>query len=186
MKKPLAFIIIAAAICFSFCACAGGETDGAQSENNGTVADGRPTDDSDEGVPSGGGQTDAPSGDIEEVTCMYIYINGNRLEVELAENSSAAALAAALSKDDIVYMADDYGNFEKVGDIGMTLPRNDGHISVSPGDVILYLGSNICLYYGSNSWNFTRLGRINGYSDEQLRTLLGAGQGSVEVRLSLS
>ena len=84
-----------------------------------------------------------------------------------------------------MYTADDYGNFEKVGDIGMTLPRNDERISVSPGDVILYLGSNICIYYGTNSWNFTRLGRINGYGDEQLRTLLGAGQGSVEVRLSL-
>ncbi len=176
MKKLLAFIVIAAAICFIFCACAGGESDGAHSENDGTITDGRPTDDSDEG---------APSGDIEEVTCMYIYINGNRLEVELAKNSSAAALAAALAEGDVVYTADDYGNFEKVGDIGMTLPRNDERISVSPGDVILYLGSNICIYYGTNSWNFTRLGRINGYGDEQLRTLLGAGQGSVEVRLSL-
>lgn len=54
-----------------------------------------------------------------------------------------------------------------------------------PGDVILYQGTSLCLYYGNNSWAFTRIGRITGYTEAELRTLLGAGTGSIEVRISL-
>lgn len=54
-----------------------------------------------------------------------------------------------------------------------------------PGDVILYQGTSLCPYYGNNSWSFTRIGRITGYTEAELRTLLGAGTGSIEVRISL-
>lgn len=123
--------------------------------------------------------------ETKEVSEMFVHINGNKLTVRLADNSSAEALVQLLEKSDIVYTADDYGNFEKVGDIGHTLPQNNEQIHTQPGDVILYMGSNICLYYGENSWNFTRLGKIEGYSAETLRALLGAGTGSTQVRLSI-
>ena len=121
----------------------------------------------------------------EEITEMYITINGNKLEVTLAKNSSVDALVELLRQGDITYTADDYGNFEKVGNIGHTLPRNDTQINTKAGDVILYQGNNICLYYGNNSWSFTRIGKIEGYSASELRTLLGAGNGSVQVTISL-
>lgn len=108
------------------------------------------------------------------------------MKVTLAENSSVGALVEILKQGDITYTADDYGNFEKVGDIGHTLPRNDTQITTEAGDVILYQGRNICLYYAPNSWNFTRIGKINGYSADELRALLGAGGGSVPVTISLS
>lgn len=120
------------------------------------------------------------------MTVIYITIDSNKLEVQLADNSSVDALVEILQQGDITYTADDYGNFEKVGDIGCTLPRNDEQITTEAGDVILYLGSNICLYYGVNSWSFTRLGKIRGYTTEQLKTLLRAGEGSVEITLSLN
>ena len=121
----------------------------------------------------------------KEITKMYVYINGNKLEVTLAKNSTVDALVELLRQGDITYTADDYGNFEKVGNIGHTLPRNDTQINTKAGDVILYQGNNICLYYGNNSWSFTRIGKIEGYSASELRTLLGAGQGNVQVTISL-
>ena len=123
--------------------------------------------------------------DEKETTKMYVLINGNKLEVTLAKNSSVDALVELLKQGDITYTADDYGNFEKVGNIGHTLPRNDTQINTEAGDVILYQGNNICLYYGNNSWSFTRIGKIEGYSASELRTLLGAGNGSVQVTISL-
>ncbi|MCD8372571.1 MAG: hypothetical protein LUD27_04655 [Clostridia bacterium] len=121
-----------------------------------------------------------------EVSVMYITVNSIKLEVELAENSSVEALVEILKNSDIVYTATDYGNFEKVGDIGYTLPTNDEDITTEAGDVILYLGRNICLYYGVNSWSFTRIGKINGYSEEELRNILNAGGGSMQITISLN
>ena len=120
-----------------------------------------------------------------EVSQMYITINDNKLEVTLASNESVAALIEILKQGDIVYTADDYGGFEKVGNIGHTLPRNDTQIKTEAGDVILYQGNQFVLFYGSNSWSYTRSGTINGYATDELRTLLGAGNGRVEVRISL-
>ena len=84
----------------------------------------------------------------------------------------------------ITYEADDYGNFEKVGNIGVSLPQNNESITTVPGDVILYQGNNICLYYGTNSWSFTRLGKIEGMSKDEIKTFLNAGGGSVRITLS--
>lgn len=120
-----------------------------------------------------------------EVTSIYLYVNENRLEVTLAENAAAAALVGILQEGDITYTARDYGGFEKVGDLGHTLPASDSHITAEPGDVILYQSNQIVLFYGSNSWSYTRLGKISDYSAEELRTLLGGGEGDIFVRLSL-
>lgn len=125
--------------------------------------------------------------DIEReiVTKMFVTVNGNKLEVTLAENSSVDALVEILRQGDITYTANDYGGFEKVGDIGHTLPQNNTQITTQAGDVILYQGRSICLYYDTNSWNFTRIGKIDGYSATELRTLLSAGSGSVQVVISI-
>lgn len=128
----------------------------------------------------------AKSPEQEVVTKMYVTINGNKLEVTLAENSSVDALVEILKQGDITYTADDYGGFEKVGDIGNTLPQNNTQITTEAGDVILYQGCNICLYYGANSWNFTRIGKISGHSASEIRSLLGAGNGSIQVTVSLN
>lgn len=123
--------------------------------------------------------------DGEEITKMFITVNGNKIEVTLVENSSVDALIEILKQGDITYTADDYGDFEKVGNIGHTLPQNNTQITTQAGDVILYQGNNICLYYGTNSWNFTRIGKINGYAAAEMRSLLGADNGSVQVVISL-
>ncbi|MDE6047676.1 MAG: hypothetical protein K2F56_03510 [Anaeroplasmataceae bacterium] len=126
--------------------------------------------------------TEQPS---EEITKMYIKINENKLEVALAQNSSVDALIEILKQKDIVYTADDYGGFEKVGNLGFSLPTSNSQITTEPGDVILYSGNQIVLFYGSNSWSYTQLGKIEGYSINELRNVLNAEKGSIEITLSL-
>lgn len=77
----------------------------------------------------------------------------------------------------------DYGNFEKVGNLPKTLPTNDEQINTCAGDVILYQGDKITIYYDHNSWNFTRLGKIHGVTKEQLLKVLGPGDVTVEFSL---
>ena len=120
----------------------------------------------------------------KSASTMNITINGKTVSCQLVENSSTRALLAQLEKGDITYEADDYGNFEKVGYIGFNLPQNNESITTTAGDVILYQGNNICLYYGSNSWSFTRLGKIEGMNKDEIKAFLNAGGGSVKVTLS--
>ena len=80
----------------------------------------------------------------------------------------------------------DYGNMEKVGSLGFSLPRNDRQTTTSPGDLILYQGNSFVIYYDTNSWNFTRLGKVDGVSSRnEMLDLLG-GKGEVTVTLSLA
>lgn len=109
--------------------------------------------------------------------------NGTVFTATLAENSSAEALKALLAEGDLTIEMSDYGNMEKVGPIGQSLPRNDEHITTSPGDLILYQGSNLVIYYAPNTYTFTRLGRIDNVEEDELRTALGVG--SVTVTFSL-
>ena len=75
-----------------------------------------------------------------------------------------------LERDDL---ASFYGNFEKVGPLGTKLPRNDTQITTQAGDIILYQGNQITIYYDTNSWNFTRLGKVDGVTQAELKKILG-------------
>ena len=117
---------------------------------------------------------------------LYITIDGKTLPVELVDNAATQTLVAALQEGDITYEAHDYGGFEKVGALGRSLPTNDTQTTTQAGDVILYSGNQIVLFYGSNSWSYTRLGRMEYSSQAELESFLKAGQGNVMVKLSLS
>ena len=117
---------------------------------------------------------------------LYITIDGKTLSVELVDNAATQTLVAALQEGDITYEAHDYGGFEKVGALGRSLPTSDTQTTTQAGDVILYSGNQIVLFYGSNSWSYTRLGRMEYSSQAELESFLKAGQGNVMVKLSLS
>jgi len=120
-----------------------------------------------------------------EKTTMKLDIetNGTHLTAELADNSSAQALVELLKQGDISINMHDYANFEKVGSLPESLPRNDEQISTDYGDIILYQGNQFVIYYDKNSWNFTKLGHINNITQEELKVILG--DGNVTVTLSL-
>lgn len=119
----------------------------------------------------------------EEMNTFNIYANEHTLTVEVANNSSTQALLDLLKEGDIVVNAHDYGNFEKVGSLPTSLPTNDEQITTQPGDVILYQGNQLTVYYDTNSWSFTRLGKITNVDAAELKQILG--NGNVELRLSL-
>ena len=124
------------------------------------------------------------SGDM--IQKLYIIIGGVTKSASLVSNSSVEALVAQLQQGDITYQAHDYGNFEKVGPLGYTFPQNNEQITTEPGDLILYQGSNLCIYYDTNSWNFTRIGKIDNASQEEIKSFVHAGDGNVTVKLSLT
>ena len=133
----------------------------------------------------GGDEAQAQTIKEEDMTeKLYITIGNQTLPVTLVKNNATEALMAALAANTITYEADDYGGFEKVGALGMSLPTNNQQLTTQAGDVILYSGNQIVLFYGSNSWSYTRLGRIEYESLEQLKSFLKAGQGRVSVTLS--
>ena len=117
---------------------------------------------------------------------LYITIGGVTKSATLVSNSSTEALVAQLQQGDITYQAHDYGNFEKVGPLGYTFPQNNEQITTVPGDLILYQGNNLCIYYDTNSWNFTRIGKIDNATQEEIKSFVNAGGSDVTVRLSLS
>lgn len=84
---------------------------------------------------------------------------GQTMAELFAEEGTAVVLTVDMS---------DYGNFEKVGSLGQSLPTNDQSITTQPGDVILYQGNSITIYYGTNTWSFTRLGKIENTTREGL------------------
>lgn len=118
---------------------------------------------------------------------LYITIDGGQtLTATLVDNTSAQALMEALKQAPITYEAHDYGDFEKVGPLGQSFPENNESITTEPGDIILYQGSNLCLYYDTNTWTFTRIGKIEGKTQAELKQILKAGQGNITVTLSLN
>ncbi len=120
-----------------------------------------------------------------EKNTIKLTVNGRSFTASLTENSSTDALKKHLAKGNLNIQMNDYGNMEKVGSLGFSLPRNDRQITTGPGDLILYQGNSFVIYYDTNSWNFTRLGKVDGISTrKQMLELLG-GAGEVTVTLSL-
>ena len=121
------------------------------------------------------------SSDKGELSDMKISIqitsnSGNhKLTATLADNSSATAFYQLLKKGPLTVDMRDYGSFEKVGSLKTPLPRNDTQITTTAGDIILYQGNQIAVYYDTNSWNFTRLGKMDGVTQAELKTILGKG-----------
>jgi hypothetical protein len=119
-----------------------------------------------------------------ETDTISLTAGNTTFTATLADNSSAKALKELLAKGDIRINMSDYGNMEKVGPLGTTLPRNDEYITTAPGDLILYQGNAFVIYYAPNTWTFTRLGKINNVSRDELIAALG--NGNVTVTLSLA
>lgn len=113
---------------------------------------------------------------------LNIAVNKTVLTAALADNSSARALAELLADGPLSVEMRDYNRMERVGPLGADLPANDEWIDAQAGDLILYQGNQLVIYYGANSWSLTRLGRIEGVGAGELRDILGGG----DVRVTLS
>lgn len=115
---------------------------------------------------------------------MNIEVNGINIQVKLYDNSSAAAVKELLRKGPLTISMEDYAHMEKFGSFGVQLPANDEHITTEAGDVILSEGNLLVIYYAPNTWNFTRLGKVQNLSGSELKKVLG--NGNITVKLTLS
>jgi hypothetical protein len=104
---------------------------------------------------------------------MTLKINDEEVDVKWEDNESVRALADLVSEGPLTIDTSRYGGFEQVGGLGTTLPDNDVNTTTEPGDIVLYTGSNIVVFFGTNTWAYTRLGHIEGKSVDELRDMLG-------------
>jgi hypothetical protein len=121
------------------------------------------------------------SNDFEKDANMIMTIGNTKVDVSWEDNDSVRELRELAAKNLSIQMSM-YGGFEQVGSIGQNLTRNDKQTTTEPGDIVLYSGNQLVVFYGSNSWSYTRLGKIN-LSDEELENLLG--NGDVTITLSM-
>ena len=121
------------------------------------------------------------SNDFEKDANMIMTIGDTKVDVSWEDNDSVRELKELAEKNLLIQMSM-YGGFEQVGSIGQNLTRNDKQTTTEPGDIVLYSGNQLVVFYGSNSWSYTRLGKIN-LSDEELENLLG--NGDVTITLSM-
>ena len=113
---------------------------------------------------------------------MQMMIGETPVTVVWEDNASVEALRALAAEGLRIDMSM-YGGFEQVGSIGQSLPRDDQQTTTTSGDIVLYSGNQLVVFYGSNSWAYTRLGHITDQTPEQMKALLGSGD--VTITLSM-
>lgn len=112
---------------------------------------------------------------------MKMLINDTSVAVEWEDNESVASLKEAVKDNPLTIQMSMYGGFEQVGSLGMILPRNDTRITTDSGDVILYSGNQLVIFYGSNTWAYTRLGHITDKTQDELTQLLSNGNVIIKI-----
>ena len=113
---------------------------------------------------------------------MKLSINGKDLTVSLADTTAAKELSEKLKTEPVTVILNEYGGFEKVGDLSWSLTKTDESIVTEAGDIMLYQGNQMTIFYDSNSWNYTKLGHIDNITQKELKAILG--DGNVTVTLS--
>ena len=113
---------------------------------------------------------------------MQMMIGETPVTVAWEDNASVEALKA-LAVEGLTIEMSMYGGFEQVGSIGQSLPRDDAQTTTTSGDIVLYSGNQLVVFYGSNAWAYTRLGHITDQTPAQMKALLGSGD--VTITLSM-
>ena len=117
---------------------------------------------------------------------MNLKVNNSTMKVKLSDNAATKALVERLKEGAITYNAHDYGGFEKVGALGFSLPSNDTYITTEPGDIMLYTSNQLCIFFDSNSWEYSPIGKIEGMTKQQLKDAFGTGEVSITLSLDNS
>ena len=114
---------------------------------------------------------------------LKMTIGDTAVEVEWEKNESVEALAELAETEPLVIEMSMYGGFEQVGSLGESLPRNDVQTTTEAGDIVLYSGNQIVVFYGSNSWAYTRLGHITDKTAEEMAELLSGGDVTITISM---
>lgn len=114
---------------------------------------------------------------------IRLRIDGVLMSVTWENNNSVRELKRILRDRDLIINTNQYGGFEQVGSLGYSLENHNRDITTSPGDIVLYNGNQIVIFYGTNSWSYTRLGKLTGKTQTELENILN--KPGVALRLSL-
>lgn len=114
---------------------------------------------------------------------LKIQVGDVTFTATLAENSSVEALKALMGNAPLTLDMHDYANMEKGADLGVTLPQNNEPMNPQAGDIILYQGRTLVIYYDTNAWSLTPIGKIDNVDAESLQAALGSGDVTVTLRL---
>ncbi len=120
----------------------------------------------------------------EEELMLRMSIGETEVAVDWEENESVEALKELCRNAPLSVSMSMYGGFEQVGSLGTDLPRDDVQTQTESGDIVLYSGSQIVVFYGSNSWAYTRLGHVSDQDAAGMEKLLGNGDVTVTFRMS--
>jgi hypothetical protein len=112
---------------------------------------------------------------------LRLKIGDTDVAVNWEENESVEALKALCRDEPLTIHMSMYGGFEQVGPIGQSLPRNDSQTTTQAGDIVLYSGNQVVIFYGSNAWAYTRLGHISDKSAQEMAELLGNGDTTITI-----
>ena len=115
---------------------------------------------------------------------MRIQVGDTVFTATLAENSTVEAFKALLADGPLTLHMHDFANMEKGADLDVTLPENNEQMNTQAGDIILFQGRTFVIYYDTNSWSLTPIGKIDNVDPQALRAALG--EGDVTVTLSLT
>lgn len=119
---------------------------------------------------------------VKEGSDMTLLIGGTPVSVIWEDNRTVEALRAMVASAPLTISMSMYGGFEQVGPIGQSLPKDDRKITTEAGDIVLYSGNKIVVFYGSNTWEYTKLGHISDKTAKELANLLGNGDVSLTIR----
>ena len=115
-------------------------------------------------------------------TLLVLSVNGNKLNLCWENNETVKELLSYTQTESIVVNATRYGGFEQVGSLPQGFSRSDVQLTTEPGDIVLYSGDQLVLFFGSNSWSYTKLGHIEGLSQDSLSELLGGSSAVIEIQ----
>ena len=192
MKEKMILIAFCMTIIFSMSACSGNTINSGDDQNAATeisTSENAETESSEENVMSEGtamyqlAEKDE-SADDEAIgdSTMIMMIDGTKVNVEWEDNQAVERLRDMAEDGDITIQMSMYGGFEQVGSIGQSLPRDDKQTTTTSGDIVLYSGNQMVVFYGSNSWSYTRLGHISDKDEAEMADLLS--QGDVTITIS--
>ncbi len=119
----------------------------------------------------------------DETNIIYIEVGESTLTAVLENNKTADALKELLADAPLTISAENYGGFEKVCSLGKELPRNDSQTTAHAGDICLYNGDRLVIFYGSNSWSYTRIGKVSNADISELEKALSGDEAQITLSL---
>lgn len=182
MMKPLLIsIFLILAITLTACSQQHAVNDSISTRQHETESVAGDTDDIEKSIASDNGEFVAKD-NIQEEKELILSINGTEVSVNWEDNESVAELISYTQNESIMVNTTIYGGFEQVGSLPQRFSRNDVQMTTEPGDVVLYSGNQLVLFFGSNSWSYTKLGHIEELSVEELSELLGGSEAKIVIQ----